>query len=251
MVNTKVAEVSDYILEQIRSNKLKSGDRIPTESELCDNTGTSRTSVREAIKRLQALTILQVKQGDGTYISSPDEISFSEPLMYKMFLGDITWNEIFQFREMMEFSVVQNAIRTATPDDIKNLKTMNEFFNITQNEVDPNHKLDYQIYKKKDLDFHKELARLSGNRLLNSIYEFSLELISSSMLENFQYGHSLQTTYKCHNLVIRAIEKRDVFFASYAVSNCIDDWAKQILTRQSKTFAMPLQTNPSSFVADK
>ena len=71
--SSTVQQVVDFIERKIRSQEFRSGDRVPTESELCALLGVSRTSVREAIKILESMTLVQVRRGDGTYISNPKD----------------------------------------------------------------------------------------------------------------------------------------------------------------------------------
>ena len=79
-----VQKVVSYIEQRICAQELCPGDRIPTETELCALLGVSRTSVREAIKILESMTIIQVRRGDGTYIARPQDITFYTPWKFKI-----------------------------------------------------------------------------------------------------------------------------------------------------------------------
>ena len=109
-----VKKVVDYIAHEIYAGILVSGDRIPTEAGLCSMLQISRTPVREAIKFLESQTVLRTKQGSGTFVVSPEEISISMPLNFKIKLEGISWVEIVDFRTQMEFLVLREAIQHVT-----------------------------------------------------------------------------------------------------------------------------------------
>ena len=66
---TATESVINYIRNLILNRELRIGDKLPTENELCEQLGVGRGSVREAVKRLEAISLLNVRRGDGTYIS--------------------------------------------------------------------------------------------------------------------------------------------------------------------------------------
>ena len=113
-----VQKVVSYIEQRICAQELCPGDRIPTETELCALLGVSRTSVREAIKILESMTIIQVRRGDGTYIARPQDITFYTPWKFKMLLEGTTWQEVLAFREQMEFSILRCAFLHSCPSRI-------------------------------------------------------------------------------------------------------------------------------------
>ncbi|WP_017604767.1 FadR/GntR family transcriptional regulator [Nocardiopsis alkaliphila] len=99
-------EVTEQIKNFILRNGLTSGDPLPTESELCSELGASRSSVREAIKRLSALDIVEVRHGHGTYVGRLSLNALVESLTFRGRLssGDdlATLSELVTVRKVLE-----------------------------------------------------------------------------------------------------------------------------------------------------
>ena len=96
-------EAIDKIRERIVSGSWGPGDRLPKESELAAELGLSRNSLREAVRALSQLRVLEVRQGDGTYVSSlePDLLLESTGFVTHLLLGD-TALELFEVRRLLE-----------------------------------------------------------------------------------------------------------------------------------------------------
>ena len=159
-------KVVKYIEGEIKCGNLQGGSKIPTENELCSILNVSRTSVREAIKTLESMTVLSVRQGDGTYINNPENISAHSSLRFKMLLDGTTWNELFEFREQLEFIVIRCAIQNATDEDITCLEKLNQQLIACRD----NDAYDYNEFFRIDSAFHKRLVKATHNRMLEDVY---------------------------------------------------------------------------------
>jgi len=225
VIGNKVDEVVESILESVRTGQLVAGDRIPTENELCRTTGISRTSVREALKRLEALTIVQIRRGDGTYISQAEEVSYTVPMTFKMLLGDVTWKEVLEFREMLDFIVMRSAISNATTEDVAELRECHEkLVALSQNTETQHSDEGYAV----DMEFHRILARSTKNRILADLYTASFDIFGKIVLENYRAGQTLDLTCIQHNRMLEAVEKRDTMLAAYAANAAIRNWASWV-----------------------
>ncbi len=217
---TAVGKVIDFITTEIYADRLKSGDRVPTEAELCTTLGISRTSVREAIKYLESQTVLQSKQGSGTYISQPEEISVSMPLNFKIKLEGISWTEIIDFRSQMEFLVLREAIQTATPLDIQELDDINSR-GIALRKMRP---VPVAEMLKVEQEFHERLLLLVKNRLLKEMYSISAELFNPMITKLYEHtaeGIDDAEWPFTHVYFVDAIRKRDLFLAYQVALNLI------------------------------
>ncbi len=229
-----VDKVVRFITGKIYSRDLKAGDRLPPENELCSMLNVSRTSVREAIKYLKALMLVDVKRGDGTYISQPDDIMLYSPLLFKLVLGDAKWSEVFEFRESIEFMIVKFAIKYASSEDIQELKRINDIICDTCR-LHPDNFYDMHHY---DILFHETLAKSTGNRMMQDVYKLVLEIFSPLILQNYKIGQGVNPTKESHSLIIEAIEKRDIFLAGYAASVSVESWSTWIKKQNNRLFAV-------------
>lgn len=239
---TAVDKVTDYIKYKIIHKELKPNDRIPTESELSEILDVSRSSVREALKILEAINIIQIRRGDGTYISEPEDISFSQSLLFKMILNNMQLEEMVEFREQIEVAIVKLAITHATEEDIQNLKNIyNSFLECV--ETDPD---DYKLLHELDLRFHKALAASTKNKLMAEIYLFAFEIFSPLILENYAIGQvksdDKEKTVENHRLLIEALEKKDLYTGIYGIKMSLGLWRKWITNKDSDN--PPNQKNP-------
>jgi len=220
--NTAVDKVKDYIKRQIILGTLKAGDRIPTENELCRLLDVSRGSVREAMKILEALSIIRIIRGDGTYISEVKNMQSMESILMKVILSDTTIVELTEFREEIEFSVINLASRNATEEEVRLLKQIVEETHrcAAENPCDP-----VRLY---DLDnkFHEVLGKATHNLLIQEMYSFAHELIAPMLLKNYEIGQSGELTAQTHTAALEAIESGDFRMMGFAVKKINEVWMK-------------------------
>lgn len=229
--HSAVNKVKDYIKKLIVLGKLKAGDRIPTELELSQLLDVSRGSVREAMKILEALSIIKISRGNGTFISQVDEIHSMESTLFKIILSDTSVNELVEFREEVEFSVLNLAskkITTAEKDALySNIERTKE---CTEKEFsDP-----VELYEL-DNKFHELLAKATHNLMLQEVYRFTLEIIAPMLLKNYKLGQSGKLTVISHELTMEAIESRDFRLMGAAVKKVNEIWMESHYGRMKES----------------
>ena len=125
----------------------------------------SRTSIREAIRVLETMGVIESKQGEGNFICINIEKSLIEPLSMIFKLNDGTWQNVLEFRELLELQTVKIAAIRATDKECMELKNiideMKEETNITYNS---------KAIVLLDQKFHNKLATISRNYLIESLY---------------------------------------------------------------------------------
>lgn len=113
---------------QILSGKLPPGTRLPTEVELCDILGVSRSVVRDSVRNLVARGLVTVRQGRGTTVAEPSDAAFSNALLSLLTRFGFTMSEVFQARATIEASLVAVAAKNGTSEDWEALEaTYNAF----------------------------------------------------------------------------------------------------------------------------
>ncbi|MEU0375093.1 FadR/GntR family transcriptional regulator [Streptomyces sp. NPDC006283] len=159
--------VTDEAIEKIKgmivSGALRPGDRLPRESELAAELGLSRNSLREAVRALSLIRILDVRQGDGTYVTSLEPQLLLEALSFVVDLhSDDTVLEFLAVRRILEPAATAMAASRISAAELDALDAQLDALG-TEPSVEE--------LVAADLDFHRCIARASGNAVLRSLLD--------------------------------------------------------------------------------
>jgi GntR family transcriptional repressor for pyruvate dehydrogenase complex len=159
--------VTDEAIEKIKamitSGALRAGDRLPREADLAAELGLSRSSLREAVRALSLVNILDVRQGDGTYVTSLDAPVLLEALSFIAdFHSDDTALDFLRVRRILEPAAAAMAAERITDADSEALRKLLDSLG-----PDP----DVDDLVANDLEFHRRIAVCSGNAVLCSLLE--------------------------------------------------------------------------------
>lgn len=145
----------------IATGRLGAGERIPPEADLCEELGVSRGSLREAVRMLAALGVIEPRHGSGTYVSQlrPEDLIGSLSLTLQLLpLPGLL--EVYEIRRVLEAHVAAKAAARATPGTIETLFSLIEAMEATEDPTEAS-ELDHR--------FHAEIARAGGNPTLASL----------------------------------------------------------------------------------
>lgn len=216
---------TDIVVKSIKklliTKKLQPGDKLPSENELASMLNVSRGSVREAMKILTAYGIVKIKRGDGTYISDTmDGISF-DPLLFKLILRNNDIHELRELREMIELGIIKLAIENATE---QNIKTLENVYNYTALKINKGEYHD-AVLIETELMFHTSLGQATGNKLVQTIYSFVMDLYIPNIYKT-GYEKFGEEALKSHRPIIDAIKNKDLKAGEMAVKYAVDVWKK-------------------------
>ncbi|MET3558765.1 GntR family transcriptional repressor for pyruvate dehydrogenase complex [Streptococcus rupicaprae] len=187
----------DYIVE----HQLETGSRLPNEYVLADILEVGRSTVREAVRRLAARNILEVRQGSGTYISGKKGVA-DDPLGFT-FIKDTTklTHDLFEIRLLLEPRVAAKAAQYATDQDCLLLEEIVQAIEQSYDEGTEEH-------VQLDVQLHAQLAKMSGNLALDSLLPVihqSISLINS----DFQGKDLREDSRLAHRRILEAVRDRD------------------------------------------
>lgn len=173
--------ISSQVFEQIREliyrGEFKPGQQIPPERELAASMKVSRTSVRNAIEKLVQLDLLRQVQGQGTFVSSPDQRS-GNPLAAVMNTDEATFHDLLEVRIGLECTAARLAARRATTQDIIAIEK-------TLQEMESDLELTGQISTTSDTAFHMAISFATKNPVLihltRHFYDFLFVGIKKSL----------------------------------------------------------------------
>lgn len=190
-----VDEVLDQMQTLIRSGQYKSGDKLPPEPELMKLLAVGRSTVREAVKVLTHAGLLEVRQGDGTYIRS----SSSNLAAVSQTLTPNNYAQMLEARGILEIEVTRLAAIRRTDGDLEIMRSLLNQRN------DALEKGRYAEYVEADIAFHIAVAQAGKNEVLLEMYkvvaESLKEMLSQLILDTRQYQDN--TAY--HEAVYAAI----------------------------------------------
>ena len=194
-------DVVNQILTLINNGKLKKGDQLPTERELTETLKVSRTTVREAIRSLESMKLVESRQGNGTYVLLSGKEVELQHLCTALFHERDDLMDIFHVRNIIEPSIAQLAAEYATPAEIQEMKNIveNHEANLTTG----------RLTIESDTAFHLALARAAKNRVLGRLVNALIDLLAECRKEALQSDRRAEESLKGHRNILMAIEKGD------------------------------------------
>src|SRR5688500_6717612 len=148
----------------IVSGELKPGDRLPREADLAERLGLSRNSLREAVKALSLVRVLDVRQGDGTYVSSlrADDLLGALSFVLDLHRGEDSVLEVLQVRRILEPAASALAAQRISPDEVAHLRSLCDAGEAAKS---------IEELVEHDLEFHRAIAKCSGNAYLAQLLD--------------------------------------------------------------------------------
>jgi GntR family transcriptional regulator, transcriptional repressor for pyruvate dehydrogenase complex len=200
------ASVTDEAIEKIRvmiaSGELGPGDRLPRENELAAQLGLSRSSLREAVRALSLLRVLEVRQGDGTYVSSlePDQLLESTRFVTHLMRGPLLL-EVFEVRRLLEPAAAALAAVRMDEDDLRALAAELDRMKVAETVED---------LVEADIAFHAVIARSAGNSVLSSFLDsLALRTLRARIWRGRVDAQVLDQTRAEHERICDAVARRD------------------------------------------
>ena len=204
-----VQSVINRLTEGMKRGELKPGDKIPTEPELAESLGVARSSVREAIKILTYLGVLESKRHEGTFVCNGFEESMIDPMVYGIILNQDSFENLMELREMTEAGMMRLAIKNHDEAELaeleKRLNDMAEIIGGTDEES-------IKAFFEADDRFHDMIAVMGKNPMADKInrvvrtltYAVRYETVSSMITRG-----KGQELYEAHRVLLEAIKQGD------------------------------------------
>ncbi len=161
--------VIEYIKELVKEGKVEFGGRLPSERELMATLGMSRNSIREALRTLENMGLIESRQGQGNFLVNHMGKSLSSVFSMLLFTRESDYVEISQLRRFIEIGAFLLAARNASSQDKEILRNILEQIDAASG----------QERVVLDKQFHDELIRISGNHLLSILNEALSELFET------------------------------------------------------------------------
>lgn len=220
--SSAAADAVHAIQEMILSGRLTPGQRLPAERELSELLGISRPTLRETIRSLVSLNILESRHGAGTFVASLDASALLAPLQFVMALHGRTVDELFEARLVLEPALAALAATRVTDEQVTALRALTEGVPAPQGAVDSAHDVynahDPQDSVELDVRLHRLVAQAAGNVLLSTMLESLSALGRTSREVTAAEPGVLRQTARDHAAIVDAIAGRDPAAARAAMA---------------------------------
>ncbi|MBC3257262.1 FadR family transcriptional regulator [Pseudomonas paralactis] len=191
----------DQALEQLRLRIAQGvwavGERLPTEPELCAELGINRNTVREAMRVLAFSGLIEIRQGDGSYLRS-----MTDPLGTMRALSHCTLGQAQETRQILEVEAIGLAAQRRTASDLRALRTA----------LDASAALyqgDLEAYISADLAFHQRLVEAAHNPALSELYQYFSAIVGAQLRQTLNLSPRRQAVFDLHVALLDAVEQQD------------------------------------------
>lgn len=206
----KSAIIADKIKSLILDKTYAPGEKLPSESELGRMLSVSRASVREALRALELMGLIDVRSGSGTSVKNTDMLNiskFSDPGLATLLISEAsTIVEIMEARRIFETNIViKLAVENSVPEDLNVMaEIVSEMAACCDNE---------EGFKNADLKYHNEMARLTKNRVIEALAKLLYQMVGEWFPRTYHIicnnPKIAKRTLNAHQKIIEAIKAHD------------------------------------------
>jgi GntR family transcriptional repressor for pyruvate dehydrogenase complex len=197
----KSTRIYEEIVRQIKGmigeGRLKSGDRLPPERDLAEKFLVSRTSVREALRALESVGLIEIRPGEGTFVREVSVDALVEPLALVLLSQREMIGELFEARRLLEPAIAGLAARRATPEEVQEMERI----------------LDEQAKAigagntglAQDAAFHAAIGTAAHNRAITRIVHALMDLLAQSREESIGTPGRPTRSHEDHRRILEAV----------------------------------------------
>jgi len=202
-------EVAAQIQRLIADGKLRPGDKLPPERELAETFRVSRGSLRDAIRTLELMGMVEARQGEGTVVRDLTPDSLVVPLSTVLVRKRELVAELLDVRRMIEPGLAGRAALHASPEEIAQLEEILRRQEARMRRGEP--------AVEEDSEFHYTIALAARNRVILKVLDVLMDLLRESRARSLQVKGRLERSYAGHRRMLKAIQRHDAAAAEAAV----------------------------------
>jgi len=213
-------KVIDEIRDALLRGVLKPGDRLPTENQLAGKFSVSRIGVREAMKMLSVMGVVEIRRGDGTYIAKNISAPMIDPFIFSLIPEKRVPQELLDLREMLEIGMLEIVLKRVTKDDLKKMEEAVELLEKDSKRAEK----DGEILNEHNLAFHYAFAKATHNpmiaKIAGALWEIFAFTIKKSTLKR------TEESVQHHRMILEALKEKDLEKARMAIRISLKGWQK-------------------------
>jgi GntR family transcriptional regulator, transcriptional repressor for pyruvate dehydrogenase complex len=198
---TLTADICRKMVSHLIRGVWKEGEKIPAERELCQTLGVGRASLREALKALEIMGMIETRLGDGTYVCNRSDF-FSRPLLWAIAgSSEADARELIEARTLIEVELAGLAAERATSENLRQISE--QLRNMERAKKNP------QEFVQADVDFHLAIGQAASSRILMNALQLIRNLLQQWILSAVAVKGVPDKACAQHKRVLQAIEDRD------------------------------------------
>ncbi len=223
---TLTADICRKMVSHLIRGDWRSGERIPAERELCQKLNVGRASLREALKALEIMGMIETRLGDGTYVCKRSEF-FSRPLLWAITSSsEAEAQELVEARRLIEVELAGMAAERITAEGLQQLETQ---LNIMEKS-----KGDSSAFAQADMNFHIAIGQAAHNSILINALHLIRNLLQQWISSSLSVKGVSQKALDQHRKIFSAIAKKDSATARAAMQTHLNEMAKALSDAQKR-----------------
>jgi GntR family transcriptional repressor for pyruvate dehydrogenase complex len=219
----KVYEEVARQIERLILKKLSPGDKLPAERELAEMLGVSRSSIRDAVRSLELVGLVEPRQGAGTVVCEISAMAVANPLTNAIVHKRQLVGELLDFRRILEPALAARAAEHADAEDIAELEAILH----RQGEKVRSGELAIE----EDSAFHYRIALASGNSVVLRVLNVLMDLLRETRSKSLQMEGRPKKSLAGHKRILSAIARRDAAAAETTMKQHIQDIEEMVLEK--------------------
>jgi len=218
----KVYEEVARQIERLILKKLQPGDKLPSERELAEMLGVSRSSIRDAIRSLELMGLVEPRQGAGTIVCEVSAESLVNPLSNLLVRQQQQVSELLDFRKMLEPPLAARAATHASDEEVAEMEEI-------LRRQDEKLRLG-RLAIEEDSEFHYSVAMASGNTVVLKVLDILMDLLRETRERSLQLDGRPEKSLAGHRRILAAIKRHDGEAAKAAMRRHIEDIEEIVLS---------------------
>lgn len=214
-------DIQERIKKLIIDQRLPSGASLPTEPELMERLGVSRNSVREALKALQAMGIVEIRHGFGTYVGPMSMAPMIEGLTFRTvaghYRGEDSLRQLLELREAVETGLIARLAGRIPDADLAELDSIVDRMDTEAATYDGRNGQSSAVHTETDRAFHATLYRCLRNPLLGEVLEAFWDAFHKVRTDLVDVPQDPKVTCRQHREIVDAVRSGDVLRAEQAI----------------------------------
>lgn len=214
-------DIQERIKKLIIDQRLPSGASLPTEPELMERLGVSRNSVREALKALQAMGIVEIRHGFGTYVGPMSMAPMIEGLAFRTvayhYRGEDSLLQLLELREAVETGLIARLAGAIPAADLAELDALVDQMEAEATAQGTRNSRDAAVHAETDRAFHATLYRCLRNPLLGEVLEAFWDAFHRVRTDLVDVPHDPKVTCRQHRDILDAVRSGDAVRAERAI----------------------------------